>query len=367
MRLNRIKSLLIPLVCLSLISCNKTDSKDIYNQEIQEEYKLFLSKVNNSLYESSLKSVVSILNIKDGNASSIGSGFIYDQDDKYQYIITNYHVIKGETKHQVISCTGQVKSATVLGYDELFDVALLKTEIFVETSASKFSNADYKLIKNPLVGDEVYAIGNPGSLDNYGTITSGIISGVDRDAFSKSSTFENADFAIQLDVALNPGNSGGPLFDSNGNVIGINTFKLDKIDGITYKGANFALPIQDALLIVDTIRKEGKFTRATIGSNKYISTKDLTLYEKNYLQLDPHYATGVVIKEFGTNNVLNILKHSIITKVNGIEVNSVAELRRQLYFAGPNKKIKISYYENGENGFDFKEKEIEVTTKSLVV
>ena len=156
---------------------------------------------------------------------------------------------------------------------------------------------------------------------------------------------ENADFAIQIDVALNPGNSGGPLFNKNGEVIGINTFKLDRVGGISYKGVNFALPIQDALLIIDTIRKEGKFVRATIGSNKYISTKELTLFEKDYLGLDHSFAKGVVIKEFGTNNSLNILKHSIITKINDIEVNSVAEFRRQLYFAGPNKTVKISYYE----------------------
>ena len=232
MRLNKIKGLLIPLVCLSLISCNKVESNEINEQKIHEEYKLFLSKVNNSLYESSLKSVVSILNVKDGNATSIGSGFIYDQDENYQYIITNNHVIKDEKNHRVISCTGQVKTATLLGVDELFDVALLRTEIFVDTEVCKFSNEDYKLIENPKVGDEVYAIGNPASLDNYGTITSGIISGVDRDAFAKTSTFENADFAIQIDVALNPGNSGGPLFNKNGEVIGINTFKLDRVGGI---------------------------------------------------------------------------------------------------------------------------------------
>lgn len=365
MRSNKLKGLLIPLVCLSLLSCSQSNLEETYNQEIHEEYKLFLSKVNNSKYESSLKSVVSILNINDGEASTLGSGFIYDQDENYQYIITNCHVIKDEKIHKVISCTGQVKTATLLGYDEIFDVALLKTDIFVDTTPCKFQNEEYKLIENPSLGDEVYAIGNPATLENYGTVSQGIISGVDRDAFSATSTFENAEFGIQIDTSLNKGNSGGPLFNDEGEVIGINTFAVQRFNGVVYQGINFALPIQDALLIVDTIRKEGKFIRPTIGSNKYIATKELTIFEKDYLKIDHHFSKGVLIKEFGINNKLNIPKYSIITKVNDVEVNSIAELRRQLYFAGPNKIVKFSYYEAKDKGINFKEKDIEVMTGSL--
>ena len=78
MRLNKFKGLLIPLVCLSLVSCKKAELKETYNQDVHEEYKLFLASVNNSMYESSLKSVVSVLNLKDNDFSTLGSGFIYD-------------------------------------------------------------------------------------------------------------------------------------------------------------------------------------------------------------------------------------------------------------------------------------------------
>lgn len=362
MRLNKFKGLLIPLVCLSLVSCKEAELKETYNQDVHEEYKLFLASVNNSMYESSLKSVVSVLNLKDGDFSTLGSGFIYDQDENFQYVITNYHVIRDEDNHRIISSNGQVKKAEVLGYDEIFDVAVLKVGIMDESIKCKFPNEDYRLIKNPKVGENVYAIGNPGSLENFGTITSGIVSGVDVDAYSKSSTFENADFAIQIDTALNHGNSGGPLFNERGEVIGINTFKAERVDGKIYEGINFALPIQDALLIADKIRTEGKFVRASIGFNKYIPTKELTIYEKDYLKLDRHFSKGVLVKEFGVNNILNIPIYSIVSEVNGVEINSLAEFRRQLYLAGPNTIVKITYYEHKENGFDFTKKQIEVKT-----
>lgn len=367
MRSNRLKILLIPILCLSFISCNKVNETNLYDENIQEQYKLFLKTNSGTNYEASLKSVVSVYTFKGGDANSIGSGFIFEQDDKYQYIITNHHVVEEADSFKLISCTGQVKNATLLGVDEIFDIAVLKCEIFADTQVAKFPNEDYKLIENPLVGSEVYAIGNPGSLDNYGTITFGIVSKVDADPFAASSSFENADYAIQIDCALNSGNSGGPLFNENGEVIGINTFALSRLNGIVYEGINYSLPIQDALHIANNIKESGDFIRPTIGYNKYINTSSLTIYEKEYLKLDRSFTQGVLVKEFATNNILDIPKYSIITKINDIEINSIAEFRRQLYFAGPNEKVKISYYEHKENGYDFVEKDINVTTKSAVI
>lgn len=367
MRSNRLGLLLIPIMCMSLLSCGAENNVNEYDSAIHEEYKMFLSTNNNSLYQESMKSVVSILTFENGKSSSIGSGFIYAQDGIYQYIITNHHVVEDMKEFKIISYTGQVKVATLLGSDKIFDVALLRCRIFDDVKVASFPNEDYRLIDNPHVGDEVYAIGNPGSLENYGTLSKGIISGVDRDCFSKTSTFENADYSIQIDVTLNPGNSGGPLFNSNGEVIGINTYKLDIVGGISYSGVNFALPIQDALLIVESIKENGRFTRPTIGYNVYKATKELTIYEKDYLKLDRQYQTGVLIKEFGATNILNIPKYSIITHVNDKEVNNLAELRRQLYFAGANKEVKISYYEYKESGYDFIKKDIKLTTNSVNV
>lgn len=367
MRSNKLSVLLIPMMCLSMISCNTVENQNEYDSKIHEEYKLFLSTNNNSLYQESLKSVVSILTLDKGEASSIGSGFIYARDDIYDYIITNHHVVKDEKEFKIISCTGQVKVASLLGGDSIFDVALLKCRRLNDVKVASFPHEDYKMIQNPSVGDEVYAFGNPGSIDNYGTLSKGIISGVDRDSFSNTSTFENADYSIQIDVTLNPGNSGGPLFNSLGEVIGINTYKIDVVGGIEYHGVNFALPIQDALLIVESIKEKGRFTRPTIGYNVYKATRELTIYEKDYLKLDRQFQEGVLIREFGNTNILNIPCYSIITHVNDIEVNTLAELRRQLYFAGANKEVKISYYEYKDNGYNFKKKDITVTTNAVNV
>ncbi len=365
MRLNKFSFLLIPMMCLSMISCSASENIDEIDPSIHEVYKLFSASIGNDLYKESMKSVVSILTLENDEAASIGSGFIYAQTDEHQYIITNHHVVEDMEQFRIISHTGQVKIAKLLGSDSVFDVALLKCRIFDDTKVASFPNEDYKLIENPKVGDEVYAIGNPGTLENYGTLAKGIVSGVDRDCFSKTSTFENADYSIQIDVTLNPGNSGGPLFNSKGEVIGINTYKVDVVNGITYSGINFALPIQDALLIIENIKKSGKFTRSTIGFNTYMNVKELTLYEKDFLNLDRDYQAGIIIKQFGDHNILDIPEYSIITAINDIEINSLAEFRRQLYFAGPNKEIKISYFEYKNSGYDFVKKDISLTTKAV--
>ena len=365
MRLNKIKGLLMSLVCLSVLSACQTanyENEEI-NYQINQDYKQYLAASTNSLYNESVKSVVSILTIKDKEASSIGSGFIYAQDENFQYVITNHHVVDESDSFKVISYTGQVKEGVLLGPDSVFDLALLKVSPFMDTKVSTYPNSDFTLIENPSVGDEVYAIGNPGNIDNQGTMTTGIVSGVDRNSLA-SSSFENADYAIQLDVALNPGNSGGPLFNMKGEVIGINTFKLATINGVTYKGINFALPIQDALLIANKIKETGKFTRTSLGKNTYFETRELTIYEKDFLKLDRSYDKGIIVKDIGASSVLSFPKYSIITNINGYEVNTLAEFRRRLYQIGPNQIARITYYEYDKNGYSSKQKELVVTTNS---
>ena len=373
MRLNKLSILLVPLMCLSLISCgaNEVDDCKELSTLIQKEYKSFVEEAKESKYVESLESVVTVLSfIVDEAANTIttnlGSGFIYDEDDSYHYIITNQHVIRSGTYFKSISATGQVKDATVLGSDGIFDVALIRVEKFNNVKVVKFPNDDYTKIENPEIGSDVYLIGNPATIQNMGTIHFGIVSKVDVDPYEYSSTFENADFAIQANVSMSPGVSGGPLFNNNGEVVGINTYKAETVNGNVYDGINCSLPIQDALLIVDKIRKEGQFVRATVGYNSYIDTKFLTLSEKTYLGLESNYSKGVLVKAFGYNNILNVSKYSIIIKVNDVEVNSKAELRRQLYFAGPNSDVKFTYYEY-KDCYDFYEKNIVVKTKTVTV
>ena len=373
MRLNKLSFLLISLMCLSLISCGSNDSKesveyqDEIDLKIQYQSKLFLEQHPQQLYQDSIKSVVSVIAFDDGNTPAVGSGFFCMEDEQYLYLITNHHVVENSSTVKVISYLGQVKVATVLGVDSVFDVALLRTEKFEDIKLVKFPNEDYTKIENPNPGDEVFIIGNPGALENIGTVNIGVVSGADRDPFAISSSFERADFEISVDITMNHGNSGGPLFNMNGEVIGINTYAATTINGVSYKGLNFSLPIQDALLIVSKIKEEGEFLRATLGYNLYIASRDLTLYEKQYLKLDSNFQEGIVVKGFGTNNILEVPLYSIITKVNGVSVNNLAEFRRQLYFAGPNTNVKISYYQFSEKGYDFYEREIVVQPKSLSI
>ncbi len=366
MKLNKLCTLFLSLIAVlgSVLCCPISEEKDAINYAVRQESLAFLSTSTNELYNSSLKSVVTILNYKSGALNSLGSGFIYYEDDKYQYIITNNHVVDGGDSYRVMSYLGQIKKATLLGSDKYLDCALLKVETLDGAVKAKFKNDDYRLITNPIPGEEAYAIGNPGSIENYGTISKGIVAAVDRNPLSSS--FEKAEYAIQIDVTLNPGNSGGPLFDMDGNVIGVNTFKVNEVSDVVYKGLNYALPIQDVLCIVESIRKTGSFSRATFGKNTYCMVNELTLYQRNYLGIPGEINEGAIVIDFSANNKLEFSKYSIIDSINNHKIVSLAEFRRRLYEVSPGDEVNLKYYEYSDEGYSSL-KEINVKTILLTL
>lgn len=193
-----------------------------------------------------------------GQASSLassGSGFILSEDG---YIVTNYHVVEGAEKLTVVFNDGKTSEAEVIGFDSGNDVALLHVEA---SGLRPVSVGDSDRID---VGEQVCAIGNPlGELTN--TLTVGYISALDREINTDGTPIN----MLQTDCAINAGNSGGPLFDGNGNVIGITTAKYY---GSSVEGLCFAIPINDALRIVADLKEYGYVTgKAYLG----ISVADL--------------------------------------------------------------------------------------------
>lgn len=181
-------------------------------------------------------------------ATSLGSGFIIDEDG---YIVTNNHVIKDADEITVILQDDTALKAEVIGRDAKVDVALLKVDTDKKLPAVDWGDSD-----KARVGDWVMAIGNPFGLG--GTVTAGIISAKTRDI--------NAgpyDSFIQTDAAINRGNSGGPLFDMNGNVIGINTAIYSPSGGSV--GIGFATPSNLAKQVIDDLRKYGRTRRGWLG------------------------------------------------------------------------------------------------------
>ena len=212
------------------------------------------------VYENNAKSVVAVSSTVQTNyygqtrqGTSTGSGFIISDDG---YVVTNHHVVESATDVTVTLSTGDEYTAKVIGSDSLNDVALLKVEA-TGLPAVKLGSSD-KLA----IGDMVCAIGNPlGSLT--ATLTVGYVSGKDRQVTTDNSTIN----MIQTDAAINSGNSGGPLFNMYGKVVGITSAKYSGTtsSGASIEGISFAIPIDDVMSIIDDLQEYGYVTGAYLG------------------------------------------------------------------------------------------------------
>lgn len=174
-----------------------------------------------------------------------GSGFFVREDG---YIATNYHVIEKATNIKVYLQTGKVYVATVIGSDRLNDVAVLKID------GSDFPVAAIGNSDELRIGEPAIAIGNPMGASGAWSITSGIISALNRSvSTSVGNSHARRLTVIQFDAAVNPGNSGGPLCNNRGEIVGIITFKTQDIDGVTYEGMGYAIPINHAMSLIDSM------------------------------------------------------------------------------------------------------------------
>ena len=193
-------------------------------------------------------SVVYIESLKNGNTIGSGSGFVYKKDDNSGYILTNYHVIDGCDEVYITNIKGETVEAKILGADEYTDIAVLKIDEEDVLQVAEFGSSE-----ETNLGDTVFTVGSPLGKDYMGSVTKGIISGKNRVVTVSSSTNNQYVMEVlQVDAALNPGNSGGPLVNINGEVIGINSMKLveSKIEGM-----GFAIPIELVKSISEKLEK----------------------------------------------------------------------------------------------------------------
>lgn len=193
----------------------------------------------------------------DNASAAIGTGIIMTSDG---YVITNAHVISGGNSCWVLLSSGFDYDARLVGYDADEDIAVLKLQ-----NAEGLPTAEFGDSELALVGDPVYAIGNPLGIELRGTLTNGIISAINRDVELEGRTLT----VLQTTAALNSGNSGGPLINRYGQVIGINTLKMSGTgspDEATVESLGFALPISEACYVINDILANGKYFGApTLG------------------------------------------------------------------------------------------------------
>ena len=266
------------------------------------------------------------------NQRSMGSGFIVDSNG---YIVTNSHVI-GDGTYKSITVSlidGSTEIGEVLWYDTTLDLAIVKINK-TGLPAVELGNSDELKVGEPAV-----AIGNPMTLDLERTVTQGIISGLNRSiAFENGTVIEPL---IQTDASINAGNSGGPLFNAKGQVIGINTAKMTSAEGL-----GFSIPINTAKPIIEQIVKGGSFKTVYVG----INGMDVETYERLYgIDLIADY--GVVIIETFKDSPASeagIQPNDVITAIGGKKIENMDDLKRKLFEYKDGDKSEFTILRNGE-------------------
>ena len=257
----------------------------------------------------------------------VGSGFFISADG---YVVTNNHVVDGAKTVQVTTEDGRTLDAKVIGSDSKTDVALLKV-----TEGGNFPFV--KLAKaSPRVGDWVVAIGNPFGLG--GTVTSGIVSARGRDIGAGP-----YDDFLQIDAPINKGNSGGPTFNLQGEVVGMNTAIYSPSGGSV--GLAFAVPASTVQTVVDQLQQDGRVSRGYLGVQIQPLTKELA----EGFGLSTEKGALVAGAQDGTPAEKAGLKSGdVITAVDGEPVANARELTRKIGALKPGAKAEISYLRDGK-------------------
>ena len=288
----------------------------------EQEEKIDIS----STLEDTAKCVVGISKLKNNGDSifvtnatknlSLGTGAIISENG---YIITNAHLAGNKYSSCYITLAdGSVYNGSVVWSDEDLDLAIVKI------NANGLDYLELGNSDNVKLGENVYAIGNPIGIEFQRSVTGGIISGLNRTIkIEENNTSSYMEGLIQTDASINQGNSGGPLINSNGEIIGINSVKIETAEGI-----GFSIPINTVKPVVESFVNTGRFEEAYLGIFAY--DKEVVKYLNNDVDFDGGIYV-VKIMQDGPVAKTNIKIGDIITKIDGNEVNRMSELRHYIY------------------------------------
>jgi serine protease Do len=258
---------------------------------------------------------------------AVGSGFFISADG---YAVTNNHVVDGASKVEIVTDTGKTHRAKVVGTDPKTDLALIKVE----------GREDFPFVKMaptmPKIGEWVLAVGNPYGLG--GTVTAGIVSAENRDIGSGP-----YDDFIQIDAAVNRGNSGGPTFNLNGEVIGVNTAIFSPSGGSV--GIAFDIPTTTVQAVIPVLKEKGHLDRAWLGVQIQPVTTDIA----GSLGLED--AKGALIatpQPDSPAEKAGLKTGDVITKVNGKPIDDARDLARTIGSMAPNTKADLTVFRDGK-------------------
>lgn len=316
---------------------NSLAVRTVYNSDSEESSEDDIT----TILENTIKSVVGISKIKNNGSSiflnnstsdlGLGTGIIVSENG---YILTNWHVAGNKYSSCYVTLeNGKNYNGNVIWEDSDLDLAIIKIPASGLTSVILGDSDNIK------IGEDAYAIGNPIGIEFQRTVTSGIISGINRTIkLEEENKTSYMDDLIQTDATINPGNSGGPLINSKGEVIGINSVKITEAEGI-----GFAIPVNIIKPVIEKIIKEGKFEEAYLG---------IFAYDKSvipYIDSSIDFNSGIYIAQISTDGPSygsGLKIGDIITKIDEITVNKMSELRSYIYSKNIGDEVNLTIRRN---------------------
>lgn len=294
-------------------------------------------------------SVVTVSTYKNSRAYASGTGFVYKENGEIAYILTNAHVINQADEVYVTFTNGSNEKANIIGSHTMSDIAVLSVDSSKVISVAQIGNST-----ETKIGDTVFTVGAPLG-DSYSwSVTRGILSGKDRlvEVSTSNNMYRSDDTlmmnVLQTDAAINSGNSGGPLANANGEVIGITSMKLAQT-GV--EGMGFAIPIETAIKYANKLVNNEKIEIPYVGAS-LVNLND-AYYYGNYREIitDSKLNSGVLIasvEDGSPAKKVSLKSGDIITKIDDKKCPTLAYFRYYLYSHEPGDKIKITYYRDGK-------------------
>lgn len=358
--------IVLVLVAIGDIVVNYVPLKEIFSKNVKYVTEKEVTVTDKGISDAVSKlydaSVIVEVGTSEDKLSGWGSGFVYKTDDKYGYIFTNHHVVDGAKSIKIVLSNETEVTGELVGSDEYADVAVVKIPKDKVIAVAEIGKSE-----DVLVGDTIFAIGTPVSLEYSFTVTRGILSGknrmVEMSSSAKKSYYGQSGDSwymnlLQIDASINSGNSGGPLANSNGEVIGITNSKLSSssLSGASIENMGFAIPIEDALSVAEYLENNGKVTRPVLG----VTMTSVEGAEYNGVKISDSITSGAVITDVSsgsTADAAKLKKGDVIIKLDDYKIKDYKYLKYYLYRYGVGDKVKITYIRDG------KEKTVEVTLK----
>ncbi|HCY9775018.1 TPA: trypsin-like peptidase domain-containing protein [Staphylococcus aureus] len=354
--------IIILIVILNAIfnNVNKNDRMNDNNDTDAQKYTTTMKNANNTV-----KSVVTVENETSKDSSlpkdkasqdEVGSGVVYKKSGDTLYIVTNAHVVGDKENQKITFSNNKSVVGKVLGKDKWSDLAVVKATSS-DSSVKEIAIGDSN---NLVLGEPILVVGNPLGVDFKGTVTEGIISGLNRNVpidFDKDNKYDMLMKAFQIDASVNPGNSGGAVVNREGKLIGVVAAKISMPN---VENMSFAIPVNEVQKIVKGLETKGKIDYPDVGV-KMKNIASLNSFERQAVKLPGKVKNGVVVDQVNNNGLADqsgLKKGDVITELDGKLLED--DLRfRQIIFSHKDdlKSITAKIYRDG------KEKEINIKLK----